>query len=319
MTTSRSIFLSLALVAVGLQVVASIELIEMNDANKNELNLALSKALQGVQEAYMNEFKFATVKDIRNYLDQCEYVNHVMAESADSAFKGLAQKIKAIMADPNVSRACSVTSDELSADFDELDSGFDADKFDYLSTHTLNKLIKLRDQADANERLQIVVENVIALKAAELTEALLDSASDDVAVYIGEEDEEKMDMFDFDTKHKRLCETTLVEPICKLVRRSSQKVSVVAQDFDDYAALVSAKDEAKLKQYSDNSGVSRDQLVENCGKLKAKKMRAFKPVELIWSYVSAGFIDGQQVQQRMQTDSELASYNSLYNLCQLVA
>jgi hypothetical protein len=125
----RNALVCLVLAVFSVQLVVAIELIEMNDANKNEMNLALSKAMAGVQEAYQREFKFERVKDIRKFLAQCEYVDEVMARSADSDYKGLAQKIKAIMADPSVAGPCSV-GHALTANFEELDTDLKAAKYD---------------------------------------------------------------------------------------------------------------------------------------------------------------------------------------------
>jgi hypothetical protein len=178
-------------------------------------------------------------------------------------------------------------------------------------------LAKLKQQADANEHLKTVIQHVIALKAKELTDALLGSASFDIALLIGEE-VEKSGFFDSDTTFKRMCDISLVAPICRLVRRSARTVPVIAQDFDDFAEAVRSNDAAKLQQHSQKSGVQMDELKTNCGKMLGKKLNALKPIELIWSYVSADLLDVQQVEARMEQDTELASYNSLYNLCNLV-
>lgn len=317
---NRNKLVCLALVAISLQLVSTIDSIETNDANKNESKLELSKLLEGVLyvgEAYMKDFKFTAVEDIRKFLERCEYVNYVMPDLDDSAFNGLAEKVREIMADPSINEACSVTSDELTEEFNELDTGLSAAKSDYLSANALNRLVRLKELADANERLGSVVHELLTHRIRELADALLRSASVDVDFYIGERAAKK-DMFDLGITYKRVCDTSLIEPICKLVQSSPHKVSVVAKDIDDFAEMIRSQDTSELEQHVEASGVSMDVLRENCAKMMSRKIHVFKPIEMIRSYVAAGFLDSHQVEEHMRTDIELASYNSLFDLCNLV-
>lgn len=306
----RISIVSLAFVALSVQVAVGLELIEMSDANKNAMNMDLSKALGGVQEAYKNGFKFESGKDINTFLVQCEHVKLVTSKSDDSDFGGLARQIKAIIADESIARPCSAKGD-----FKDLDEGLDAANFDYLTVKTFNKLVQIQRRMDSDEAFRTVAQHLFQLRVKELSETLMRAASDDVSVYLGEVREQK-DAFDFDVVSKRLCETSQVEPICKLVRRSSQHVTVVASDFDEFAQLVRANDVAKLNSYAEASGVPMEQLKKNCQTML--KRRVFKPIEMIRNYVSSGFIGKQQVAEHMKEDTDLASYSSLYELCQLV-
>lgn len=314
---NKASLICVAFVAVSVHLVSGLELVELNDANKNELQLSLYKSLEGVQQAYLTEFKFATIDDIRNFLHQCKYVNHVVDKSDDADYKGLAGKIKAIMADPSISDACSVTDKQLTEEFDEIDTRMDPSRNEYLLKSVLKKLIRLNELANGDASLKRVVQNAIDAKAEQLTDALLNSAKDDIETFFGEEKEPSA-WFKLSYEYKSLCEISSIEPICKVVRCIPQTVQTIAKDFDEFAELIKSNDETKINRCTEASGVSMDEVKANCNDMLTRKEYPFKALELIRGYVSANLLSEQQVADYMREDMVLASYSALYDLCKSV-
>jgi hypothetical protein len=311
-TNQVALFCVVAL-AFGLQLIQALELVEMNDTNKNAMRLHLSKALAAVQDAYSNEYKFNSLEELRQFLNGCAHVKSIMSESDDSAFDGLAGQIKKIIAAPEVAIPCSV--EEVPEQFNQLDHL--SEGYNYLSFKVLEELNELREESESDEALHSVMNHLIQSEGEELAKALLASATDSVETLFGEPDDESRGLFDFyaGTRLKKLCAISLVEPVCRLVRRSPVTVQVIAADFDDFTEMLKGNDQNRMERYASASGVTIDQVRQDCRRMLSGRLRVFKPFELMERYQSAGFLTHEQIEARMDEDSDLSSYRSLYNLC----
>lgn len=315
-------FKSIIVCAVALAVfyvnhVSALDLIELTDANQAKLKLELSKAVRGIQDAYLKNFEFESVKDVKKFLFYCEYAKIDAAKASESDFGGLAANVKAILADPTIESACSVTTkDIIAGDFEELDS-MSAENFDYLSSKVYKNLIAYRDTLKANQSLWLILSHLVEKKTKSLSEASIRDASKNIEVFFGEQIKPGLFNFDYST-YRSTCDIGLVRPICQLALMTNQENAMA--EGTDLVALAKLLQEApaKVEELEKESGVTVSQMMTNCASMHDGQGSYFRPIEKIHDFIAAGFLTEEQLATQMRLEKPLGFYNELNKLCKLV-
>jgi hypothetical protein len=306
--------ISLAVALIG-QAASALDLIELNDVNTNAIGqVDISKALGGVQDAYKNEFRFESTHDLRKFISQCEQLYASMASAQNTYFGGLASQIKLIIAEPSIKQACSVTNEQITADFDELDDLSKGDTiYPPLSTRVFNLLVSLAGKVDSDPVLGQVAGHLVESKIEEVSAKLMSGAPKDVEMMIGEVAPAKS-FFDFETKYRKFCKISLIAPICRLVRNTPLEVSAIAADVKKFTAALKSG-AAKVVEYIESSGVTLDDLKARCNQLQ----RHLRPIDQINKYLEAKLINEETIEANREIDPSLDSYVALHDLCQTAA
>lgn len=275
------------------------ELVELSDKNQAILELDASKALDNVQKALTNEFRFEKVAEVGKFLDNCKYLNSVFASKSDEDYEGLAGKIKAILAQPDLAELCTIKRD-LVEEFSELDKPYIGEN---LSMGTVQKMVEFNDRLEKHPKLKRVLGYRVESIKRLMGESLLQHAAEDVSLFFGEKN---------GYGYQSGCAIAALKPVCQLARRSNiESVQAIGRDFADFRKIVAEKDESKLSHHTESSGVSLDQLRDTCTSIK----RNFLSMSLVDKYLDAKILDDQQIVEQANIDPDFDFYYQLYKLC----
>lgn len=287
-------------------------LIELNDKNQAILNLELSKALKGVQDAVESDFEFTSVSGALKFLDQCRFVQKAMSKADDADYEGLAGQIKAILAEPKIVGVCSISRSALREFFTVLDTGMTVDDLSHLFSSKMSQLEELSRAVKANEHLNTLLGHLVKNKIQQFGEELLNDGARDVTVSC-QEKLPQQGLFDLDVHYKSGCDIGVFEQICKLVRGSHQpNAKALGHDIKHFMEMMKTNDE-KIKTLEEQSGVSLEQVKADCSLVKdGPKLKAMRQID---NFLKWGFISQEQVDQSFHTNAELYLYYMINQLC----
>lgn len=298
----------LALVAVCMASAASeVEFVELNDVNQGILNMDISQSLKEVQTALQNNFAYGSTKDAQRFVQMCKILTDLIGKASDSDYNGLAAKIKAILAQPDVQKACQVQLSQLD-EFSLLDS---ADIKESLGAKRLQSLVALRERLNQSEGAKILLSHLFEHVKSTISALLLATAAQDTDLFFGER--KNGGFLSVDVEYKTGCEIGQLNSICKLVRRSQiDNVPAIGADFADFKALLVSGNEAKLNQHVEASGVSLDQLKAVC-KAISGNMFVIRRVD---QFKEAEFLSQSQIDEQARSDKSFDFYYQLEQLCE---
>lgn len=288
----------------------AVEFIDLNDHNNDLLPLEIGKSLKIVQNAMQNEYKFESFDEVLKFLNRCKYLIESIKTTNDADFEGLSGKIKTIVQEPEFTKLCSVDENELKNKFGLLGA---KDMGIQVTLKRLNDLIKLGDMDlsyDSNKLLKHLYEK----SKLATSENLLKHAAEDTTVFFGEE-KKSGKFLDLKTIYNTGCEISSLKAICKLVRKSNvNDIQAFGSDVADFRAILESKDQPKLDEHINGSGVGLDELKATCLDV-IDNFHAFRIVD---KYVEAGFINTGMIDEQCKSEPNFYLYNEIHKLCKSV-
>lgn len=302
-----------ALAALAMSVaVASAQLLpsdymELTDQEQGLMNMDQISSLKAVQAALKNELNFETVAEAQRVLEKSKLLLELATVAKESDFAGKRDQVLSLLKKSKLDQVCSDVKETDLEDFKELDC---IDPQEYLSAARLASLQRLESAMKSSGSMELYMHKLFDNKRTATVNQLLTQSPEDMVVVIGELQDKKF--FSLGTDYKRACQIEKLKPICKLARRTQiDDVNAIGADFAD---LIGA-DEAKLKANADASGVSVEQLKEQCVDLKAD----FFPMRRVDQYRSAGYIAEDDLKRQSQVSQEFDFFYQLYQLCKTQA
>lgn len=288
--------------------VESVELIELNDANRNELPLEVSKALETVQSALNAEFKFNAVGEAMKFVEKCKDLSESVSQLKDTDYNGLAGKIKSLLQAPELVELCKIKLSKF-ANF-ELLNGLKEDA--YLSRKTLESVVALGKNLDEHPKIKKVLGHLFEVVSTGMGKKMLINAAYDTSIYFGEEKVSGFMEYDY----LAACEISLVKPICQLIRRtSSEDVTAIGADVADFNDALKSGKQDVVSRHEQASGFTIGELKESCSKIQ----KYLYPMQQVTRYLQANFVTQQQVDEQSELDKNFGFYYQLERLCQTQA